>query len=99
MSYSLDFGSFFSFNLLKFKPKYCFKKILYEDKLHFLVSFSFETQFEVRQNDPEQVFEGDIFAQTVAILQWCALDQTVPSYITISRPCRLSELYPSNALI
>ena len=43
-------------NILKFKPKYCFKKILYEDELHFLVSFSFETQFEERLNDPEQVF-------------------------------------------
>ena len=43
--------------LLKFKPKYCFKKISYEVRLHFLVSFSFETQFEVHLNDPEQVFE------------------------------------------
>ena len=41
------------------------------------LSFSFETQFEVRKNDPEQVFEGDIFAQTVAIPQWCAQDQTL----------------------
>ena len=77
LTYSLDFGSCFTFNLLKFKPKYCYKKILYEEKLHFLVSFSFETQFEVRQNDPEQVFEGDIFAQTVPIPQWRALDQTL----------------------
>ena len=76
-SYSLDFCSCFTFNLLKFKQKFCFKKILHEEKLHFLVSFSFETQFEVRQNDPEQVFEGDIFAQTVAIPQWHALDQTL----------------------
>ena len=35
------------------------KKILHEEKLHLLVSFSFEAQFEVRQNNPEQVFEGD----------------------------------------
>ena len=41
------------------------KKILHEEKLHFLVSLSFETQFEVHQNDREQVSEGDIFAQTV----------------------------------
>ena len=41
------------------------------------MSFSFERQFEVRQNDPEQVFEGNIFAQTVAITQWRALDQTL----------------------
>ena len=41
-SYSLDFGSCFTFNLLKFKPKYCFKKILHKEKCHFLVSFSFE---------------------------------------------------------
>ena len=40
---------------------------LHKEKLHFLVSFSLERQSEVRQNDPEQVFEGDIFAQTVAI--------------------------------
>ena len=86
-------------NLLKCKPKYCFKKILHEDKLHFLVSFSFGKQFEERQNDPDWVFEGDIFAQTAAIPQWQALDQTLLSYITVSRPCHMSELYPSNALI
>ena len=57
-SYSLDFGSCFTFNLLKFKPKYCFKKILHKEKFHFLVSFSFETPFEVCQNDLEQVFEN-----------------------------------------
>ena len=32
---------------------------MYKEKLHFLVSFSFEKQLEVRLNDPEQVF--DIF--------------------------------------
>lgn len=63
--------------LLKFKPKYCSKKILFKARLHFLVSFSFETQFEVHLNDSEKVFEEDIFAQTIEILQWCALDQTV----------------------
>ena len=57
-SYSLDFGSCFTFNLLKFKPKYCFTKILHKEKFHFLVSFYFETQFEVCQNDSEQVFEN-----------------------------------------
>ena len=57
-SYSLDFGFCFTFNLLKFKPKYCFKKILHKEKFHFLVSFSFETPFEVCQNDLEQVFEN-----------------------------------------
>ena len=31
----------------------------------------------MRQNDPEQVFEGDIFAQTTAIPQWRAVDQTL----------------------
>ena len=36
--------------------------ILHEEKLHFLVSFFFKPQFEVHQNDPEQVFEGDVFA-------------------------------------
>ena len=37
--------------------------ILYEEKLHFLVSFFFfKTQFEVHQNGPEQVFERDVFA-------------------------------------
>ena len=36
--------------------------MLHKEKLDFLVSFSFKTQFEVQQNDPEQVFEGDIFA-------------------------------------
>ena len=76
-SYSLDFGSCFTFNLLKFKPKYCFKKILHEEKLHFSISFSFETQFEVRQNDPGQGFEEDIFAQTEAILRLRAVDQTL----------------------
>ena len=35
------------------------KKILHEEELHLLVSFSFEAQFEVHQNNPEQVFEGD----------------------------------------
>lgn len=32
---------------------------------------------EVRQNDPGNEFEGDIFAQTVPIPRWCALDQTL----------------------
>lgn len=63
--------------LLKFKTKYCFKKILFKARLHFLVLFSFETQFEVHLNDSEKLFEEDIFAQTMEILQWCALDQTV----------------------
>ena len=36
--------------------KNCLRKILYKEKLHFLVSFSFEKQLEVRLNDPEQVF-------------------------------------------
>ena len=30
---------------------------MYKEKLHFLVSFSFEKQLEVRLNDPEQVFD------------------------------------------
>ena len=29
------------------------------------------------QNDPEEKFEGDIFAQTAPILQWHDLDQTL----------------------
>ena len=62
---------------MKFKPKYCFKKILHLEKLHFLLYFSFKAQFEVRQNDPEEVFEGDIFAQTAAILKGRPLDQTL----------------------
>lgn len=37
--------------------KNCLRKILYKEKLHFLVSFSFEKQLEVRLNDPEQVFD------------------------------------------
>ena len=76
-SCSLDFGSCFTFNLPKLKPKYCLKKILHEEKLHFSISFSFETQFEMHQNDPGQGFEGDIFAQTEAIPQWRTLDQTL----------------------
>ena len=44
----------------------CLKKILHLEKLHFLLYFSFKAQFEVHQNDPEEVFEGDIFAQTTA---------------------------------
>ena len=35
--------------------------ILHKEKLHFLVFFFLQTQFEVHQNDPEQVFEGDVF--------------------------------------
>ena len=58
MSYSLNFGSCFTFNLLKFKSKYCFKTILHKEESHFFVSFSFETQFEVRKNDPKQVLKG-----------------------------------------
>ena len=64
-------------NLLNFKPKFCLKTTLHGEKLHFLVSFSFERQLKVCQNDPEQVFEGDIFAQIVAISQWHTLDQTL----------------------
>ena len=63
MSYSLNVVSCFTFNLLKFRSKYCLKRILHKEESHFFVSFSFETQFEVRKDDPEQVFEGDIFAQ------------------------------------
>ena len=76
MSYSLNFGSCFTFNLLKFTSKYRFKTILHEEESHFLFLFLLK-QFEVCQNDPEQVFEGDIFAQTTAILQWWAQDQTL----------------------
>jgi len=82
-AYSRDFGSCFTFNLLKFKQKYWFK-ILHEEKLHFLVSFSCKTQFEVHQNDPEQAFEGDTFAQTMAIPQWRALDQTLSNVHSIN---------------
>ena len=53
------------------------KKILYLKKLHFLLYFSFKAQFEVCQNDPEEVFEEDIFAQTTAILKGHPLDQTL----------------------
>ena len=84
MCHSLDFGSCFTFNLLKFKVKYCFKKILHKEKLHFLVSFSFELQFEVHQNDPEQVSKGTSLLKTAAIPQWRALDQT----LLIMRPSR-----------
>ena len=56
------------------------KKILHKEKLHFLVSFSFETQFEVHQNDPEQVFEGDIFAQTVQSHNGVLLINTVSTH-------------------
>ena len=38
---------------------------------------SFFIFFQKSQNDPEQVFDGDIFAQTMAILQCCSLDQTL----------------------
>ena len=65
------------FVLLNLKPKYCFKKISHKEKLHFFVSFSFERQIEVCENDPEQVFQGDIFAQTTAIPQWRARSNTV----------------------
>ena len=41
MLLSMDFGSCFTFDL-KFKPKYCFKKILYPENLHFLVLFLFK---------------------------------------------------------
>ena len=41
MLLSMDFGSCFTFDL-KFKPKYCFKKILYPENLHFLVLFRFK---------------------------------------------------------
>ena len=41
MLLSMDFGSCFTF-YLKFKPKYCFKKILYPENLHFLVLFLFK---------------------------------------------------------
>ena len=50
---------------------------MHEEKLHFSISFSFETQFEMCQNDPGQGFEGDIFAQSEAIQRWGALDQTL----------------------
>ena len=70
---------------MKIKPKYCFRKILYEEKFHFLVSFSFETQFEGHLNDPEQVFEGDTFAQTAPI--WLPLKylKICSSLVTITK--------------
>ena len=83
-SYSLDFCSCFTFNLLKFKQKFCFKKILHEEKLHFLVSFSFETQFEVRQNDPEQVFEGISLLKQWQSRNGHALDQTLSNVHSIN---------------
>ena len=46
------------------------KKILHEEKLHFLV----------HQNDPEQVFEGDIFAQTVQSHNGALLINTVSTH-------------------
>jgi len=55
----------------------CFTHTSHKEKLHFLVSFSFERQIEVCENDPEQVFQGDIFAQTTAIPQWHARPNTV----------------------
>ena len=71
-----DFSSCLPVNLLKFIPKYCFKKICVRRNYISLFLFLLK-QFEVRQNDPEQVFEGNIFAQIAAIPQWHALDQTV----------------------
>ena len=49
----------------------------------------------MRQNDPEQVFEGDIFALTVAIPQWCALDQTLSNvhsinFTSLRASCRMT---------
>ena len=54
-----------------FKRDIAFKSFLNKDK--FLAS----TKFEVRQNDPDNEFEGDIFAQTAPIPLWGALDQTL----------------------
>ena len=98
--YSLDFGSCFTFNLMKFKSKYCLRKILYKEKLHFLVSFSFETQFEGHLNDLEQVFKGDTFAQTAAI--WLPLKylKICSSLVMITKLAqRFSLQLPSCCLI
>ena len=68
-SYSPDFGSCFILNLPKFKPEHCFKKILHKEKFHFL--------------DPEDEFEGDIFAQAAPVPRWrSTLDQTLLAWVS-----------------
>ena len=78
MSYSLDFGSYFTFNLLKFYRKYCFKKILHEEKLHFLVSFSFKKKkLKCTKMTQNRYLKGTSLLKPAAIPQWHALDQTL----------------------
>ena len=72
-SYSLDFGSCFTFNLLKCDPKYCLRRFFMRWNY---ISLFFFFNLKHNLNDAEQVVEEDIFAQTAAIPQWHVLDQT-----------------------
>ena len=77
MSYSLDFGSYLTFNLLKFSLNYYFKKILHEEKLHFLVSFLLKYNLKCTKMPQNRYLKGTSFLKPAAILQWCTLDQTL----------------------
>ena len=77
MSYSLDVGSYFTFNLLKFYPKYCFKKILHEEKLHFLVFFLLKNNLKCTKMTQSRYLKGTPLLKPVAIPQWHTLDQTL----------------------
>ena len=88
MLLSMDFGSCFTFDL-KFKPKYCFKKILYPENLHFLVLFLLNTIWSVPEWPRTGIWKGHICSNCGNPAMECSRSDT-EHLIT------LSPLYTSN---
>ena len=88
MLLSMDFGSCFTFDL-KFKPKYCFKKILYPENLHFLVLFLLNTIWSVPEWPRTGIWKGHICSNCGNTAMACSRSDT-EHLIT------LSPLYTNN---
>lgn len=88
MLLSMDFGSCFTFDL-KFKPKYCFKKILYPENLHFLVLFLLNTIWSVPEWPRTGIWKGHICSNCGNPAMACSRSDT-EHLIT------LSPLYTNN---
>ena len=84
-SYSLDFGPCFTFNLLKFRQKFvlrfCRRRII---TLPCFFYFWNPIWSAPKWPTAGTIFEGYIFAQTVAIPWWRDLDQTLSNVHSIN---------------
>ena len=83
-SYSLDFGSCFTFNLLKFRQKFVLRFCTRRNYISLFFFFWNAIWSAPKWPRTGTVFEGYIFAQTVAIPQWRALDQTLSNVHSIN---------------